>query len=144
MGPLPWLMGATSVASFITLRRFVPSCFCFSASLCSTFLSVLLGDLIACTPHVIRRGGCRQRDAPVDPLPLFASCLCKVEKLPCLATRQVCSLRFGTSKPQQSPDSSIWVHIGTKYGGGINSVSSHAIFYGAHPGLSAFSAQGRS
>ena len=41
--------------------------------------SVLPGDLIARTPHVIRRGGCRQRDAPLDPLLLFASCLCKVE-----------------------------------------------------------------
>ena len=44
---------------------------------------VLLGDLTACTPflfHMIRRGGCRQRDAPLDPLPLYASCLCSVCK----------------------------------------------------------------
>ena len=44
---------------------------------------------------------------------------------PCLATRQLCSLRFGTMKPQQSPETSIWPRIGTQSGGGIRSASSH-------------------
>ena len=43
-GPLPWPVGAASVAAIIILFLF------FSASFCSTFLSVLLGGLTACAP----------------------------------------------------------------------------------------------
>ena len=47
-------------------------------------------------------------------------------RLPCLATRQFVTLHVVTANPRQSLESLIWLHIGTKSGGGISSVSSHA------------------
>ena len=47
-------------------------------------------------------------------------------RLPCLATRQVVACLVVAVDPQQSPESSIWLHIGTKSGGRISSFSSHA------------------
>ena len=77
-GPLPWPTSAAGVAAIIILQRCVPSSFFFSASFCSASPSVLLGSLTAHSflLHAFRRGECRRGDAPLDPLPLFASFLC--------------------------------------------------------------------
>ena len=97
-----------------------------------------------------RGGECGQANAPVDPFPLF-EIFCYVEDFhawqyatlaplgqlplspahvlcgrPCLATRQFVMFLFVGMRPQQSPDASIWPHIGTKSGGGFSTVSSHA------------------
>ena len=84
--------------------------------------------------HVFRRRECGREDAPFDPLfsvklkasmpgntPLFgaswsAALVCissLVCRRPCLATRQFVVFLFVSMRPQQSPESSIWPHIGT-------------------------------
>ena len=47
-------------------------------------------------------------------------------RLPCPATRQFVTLHVVTANPRQSLESLIWLHIGTKSGAGISSVSSPA------------------
>ena len=93
-GPLPWPIGAASVATTITLRKFVPSC-CFHGVF--PFHVSLLAGLTACAPFI-----CTQfTEVHVDresiaPSPRFLHLhLVFVLKLPRLPTRQFCSLLFG-------------------------------------------------
>ena len=69
------------------------------------------------------------RDTPFGRL--LVRCLCLPSHLPfagfpCLSTRQFVAFFFVGLKPQQSPESSICSHIGTRSDGGIRSVVSHA------------------
>ena len=46
--------------------------------------------------------------------------------LPCLGTRQFVTFLCVSMKPQQSPESFMWPHVGTRSSGGIRKVSPHA------------------
>ena len=130
------------------LFSFFSASFYFRAFFCTDWRPYCTRFSLLPVPH---RDGCRQGDAPLRPFPLFASFLYSVEGFhalrhdfgvsssaavvclsssvcgfPCLAKRQFGTFFLVVMKPQQSPESFIWPHIGIKSSGGIRSVSSHA------------------
>ena len=73
----------------------------------------------------LRRDACRRGDVLVGRLSLFAASVSHCGRS-CMTTRQFVTFLVVPVKPQQTPESSIWPHIGTRSSGGIRSVVPHA------------------
>ena len=93
------------------------------ASFCILWLPYCVHSVPLCD---FRRSARRRAGASLAQLPFFVSCLCLFEDFHAWQPASVCVTFFAVKNPQQSPESSIWPHIGTKSGGRISSVSSHA------------------
>ena len=134
--PLPWLEGATSVAATIVLGTFrahvpVSSSFFLSRRRSSP---TLLSVLFEASPHEFRSVACTSQRCMktggvlLGPFPLFVAFLCSAEDFHAWQHANFKHSSFVVVRSQQSSESSVWPHSGTKSGGGISSVFFRCFF----------------